>query len=76
MWSWGECTNGQLGDRTNIDNMIPHQLGTETNWNTVYTTMQHSFGTKTDFTLWSWGNNANGQLGNGTNENKNTPNRI
>ena len=67
LWVWGKNTNGQLGDGTAIDRLIPTQIGIDNNWNTVQnrggtTTMA----TKTDGSLWYWGRNYNGEFGNGS----------
>ncbi len=67
LWAWGFNTNGQLGDGTSTDRLVPTQIGTDTNWSTVqagkYAT---SMATKTDGTVWYWGRNYYGEFGNGS----------
>jgi alpha-tubulin suppressor-like RCC1 family protein len=58
---------GQLGDNTTVDQNVPIQIGTATDWLRIDAGDQHSLGVKTTGTLWAWGNNASGQLGNGNN---------
>ncbi|TAF08787.1 MAG: T9SS C-terminal target domain-containing protein [Flavobacteriia bacterium] len=67
LWAWGFNGQGQLGDGTTINRLVPTQIGTDTNWDTVqarnfYTTMA----TKTDGSVWYWGTNYYGEFGNGT----------
>lgn len=67
LWAWGFNGQGQLGDGTTINRLVPTQIGADTNWNTVqarnfYTTMA----TKTDGSIWYWGTNYYGEFGNGT----------
>ncbi|CAM3624399.1 T9SS type A sorting domain-containing protein [Flavobacterium gelidilacus] len=68
LWAWGVNSSGELGDGTSTNRLVPTQIGTDTNWDTVqarnfYTTMA----TKTDGTVWFWGTNYYGEFGNGTN---------
>jgi len=64
LWAWGANTAGQTGLGTNSGNqIIPAQVGSATNWQSVATGWQFSVGTRTDGTLWAWGNNFNGRTG-------------
>ncbi len=68
LWAWGLNTNGQLGDGTSIDRLVPTQIGTDTNWDTVQArNFSTTMATKTDGTVWYWGLNYYGEFGNGTN---------
>ena len=68
LWSWGNNTNGQLGNGTvNIYYSSPIQVGSLTNWKYV-SCAKSVMAIKTDGTLWAWGPNpiGSGVLGNGT----------
>jgi alpha-tubulin suppressor-like RCC1 family protein len=68
LWAWGLNTNGQLGDGTSTDRLVPTQIGTDTNWDTVQArNFSTTMATKTDGTVWYWGTNYYGEFGNGTN---------
>jgi uncharacterized repeat protein (TIGR03803 family) len=67
LWAWGGNASGQLGDGTTTSRYAPVQIGTDTNWRSVYATAgSHTLAIKTDGTLWAWGLNTNGQIGNNT----------
>jgi alpha-tubulin suppressor-like RCC1 family protein len=65
LWTWGNNTNGQIGDNTTINNRItPVTTFTGgTNWKQVDCGGYFTAAIKTDGTLWTWGNNAYGKLG-------------
>lgn len=70
LWAWGYNLFGQLGDGTQIDRLVPVQVGTAKNWSNVAAGKAHvvalqttTTGTTTSSTMWVWGSNANGQLG-------------
>lgn len=68
LWAWGLNTNGRLGDGTTTDRLVPTQIGTDTNWDTVQArNFSTTMATKTDGTVWYWGLNYYGEFGNGTN---------
>ncbi|CAM3624305.1 T9SS type A sorting domain-containing protein [Flavobacterium gelidilacus] len=68
LWAWGLNTNGQLGDGTSTDRLVPTQIGTDTNWDTVQArNFSTTMATKTDGTVWYWGLNYYGEFGNGSN---------
>ncbi|WP_432670754.1 T9SS type A sorting domain-containing protein [Flavobacterium sp. SM2513] len=66
LWGWGQNTGGQVGLGFVSNNVnTPTQIGTDTNWKTVWAGPNHAFALKTDNSLWSWGMNVHGELGNG-----------
>jgi len=64
-WTWGQNTNGQLGQGNTTNLSSPVQLGSLTDWAYVEAMGASCLSVKTDGTLWTWGYNHNGQLGNG-----------
>ncbi|WP_445732054.1 RCC1 domain-containing protein [Mariniflexile sp.] len=76
LWAWGQNFGGALGDGSNISKYVPTQIGTDTNWQSIYTGNYDSHALKTDGTLWAWGRNDFGQLGDGTLIDKYTPIQI
>ena len=73
LWSWGGGSTAS-GDGhyglgyvdSGTDYLIPHQIGTATNWATVAPTYDFTAAIKTDGTLWVWGHNSNALFGNNT----------
>ena len=76
LWAWGRNQKGQLGDGSNVDKLIPKQIGTQTNWAKVSCGAEFMVALKNDGTIWSWGANEEGQLGLGSTTNVNTPTQI
>ena len=68
LWTWGYSANSQLGDPATSNRSSPVQVGSATNWSTVYAGSSTSSyaALKTNGTLWSWGNNNYTQLGTGS----------
>lgn len=67
LWSWGGSGFGELGDGTTETRSLPVQIGTLTNWASVWqTSVSTPVAVKQDGTIWSWGGNTNGELGNNT----------
>lgn len=74
LWGWGSNDMGQFGNGTTATyNVVPLQIGTDTNWNSVFIRTAVSFAIKTNNTIWAWGRNNNGQLGDNTIINKTSP---
>lgn len=71
LWTWGKNTNGYLGNgmAENYQNLVPTQVGTETDWKSVSGKDRHCLAIKNDGSLWAWGRNFYGQLGIGTSGN-------
>jgi len=76
LWTWGSNLDGQLGDGTGIDRMLPGKTGEDNDWSAVSAGGFHTAALKSDGTLWTWGNNLDGQLGDGTNFGRNLVSRV
>jgi alpha-tubulin suppressor-like RCC1 family protein len=78
LWTWGDNTNGQLGDGTYNTRNTPHQVfGSSSDWSMIASGMDHVIALKTSRTLWAWGLNIWGELGDGTHTlNSNTPQQV
>jgi len=67
LWDWGENNEGQLGDGTVYNTIVPNQEITKaTDWVAVSAGKAHTLAIKSDGTLWAWGWNYHGALGDGT----------
>jgi alpha-tubulin suppressor-like RCC1 family protein len=75
LWSWGNNSNGKLGNGTTSPSSTPIQIGTST-WKMVRAGSDHSVGIKSDGTLWAWGDNEKATLGDGTFVDKSVPTLI
>ena len=65
--SWGDGTNGQLGDGTLLTKTSPvNVLGSFTDWCQISAGSAHSLGLRTNGSAWAWGVNTDGTLGDGT----------
>jgi len=79
MWSWGEGSNGGLGQGNNTSYNSPKQIGNDTNWSSKTYGISSKGGgvfVKTDGTLWSWGYGGGGYLGHNNTSNYNSPKQI
>lgn len=63
-WCWGHNGDGQLGDGTGTDSLVPVQVAGEHRFSTLAITASSSCGITDTSHLWCWGNNSNGQVGN------------
>ena len=63
LWSWGNNSNGQLGIGNTLNQIIPVQIGTDSEWKNISAGAFHTLAIKNDGTLWAWGLNSVGQLG-------------
>ena len=63
LWAWGANADGQLGDGTTIDRLVPKQIGSATNWVDVEAGGGFSMALNTLGQVYVWGQNSLGQLG-------------
>ena len=74
LWTWGDNSEGQLGDNTRTKRSSPVQtVAGGNNWKLVAAGNYHIAAIKTDGTLWTWGYNNDGQLGDNSSTNKSSP---
>lgn len=70
LWTWGESSNGRLGNGTTTpDVTAPAQIGGDDTWARIAAGGDNppfALAVKDAGTLWSWGSASNGKLGNGT----------
>lgn len=70
LWAWGQNDAGMLGQNdqgngTATSRSLPVQIGTDTNWQDVYSQWgSSSMAKKTDGSFWAWGNGEDGTWGN------------
>ncbi len=76
LWAWGRNNEGQIGNGTTINQLIPIQIGTDNDWIAVGTGDYNSIALKSNGTIWTWGKNDYGQLGNGTLESSYVPQQV
>jgi alpha-tubulin suppressor-like RCC1 family protein len=76
---WGRNDNGQLGNNTTTNSLIPTVTFVGGfDWKQVSATSDsyHTTAIKTDGTLWTWGYNFYGQLGLGNTTNYSSPKQV
>lgn len=74
LWTWGNNTEGQLGDGTTVAKTSPVQtVAGGTTWKLISAGVYTTAALKQNGTIWTWGNNAAGQLGDGTIVDKSSP---
>ena len=76
VWVWGGNGNGQLGDGTTTQRVLPITLGSLTSMSDIAAGGSHSIVAKSDGTVWTWGVNSNGQLGDATTTQRNAPVQV
>ena len=77
LWCWGANSEGQLGDGTTLDELLPTQVSAlGASVAEVAAGAVHSCARKTDDTLWCWGANWFGMLGDGTSVDEVTPTQV
>ena len=79
LFTWGQNSNGQLGNGTTVDNGSPAQIGSSS-WTAVAAGGTGPFAQtaaiRSDGMLFAWGLNGSGQLGDGTATSKASPVQI
>jgi alpha-tubulin suppressor-like RCC1 family protein len=64
--TWGSNGNGQLGDGTTVDKLIPVQVAGLSIMTMIAAGFDHTIALRNDGIVWAWGHNDKGQLGDGT----------
>src|SRR5438477_7187040 len=65
VWTWGDNTNGQLGDGTTASHIVPLAIPNLTSVTSVKAGAVHMLALLEDGTIVAWGDNSYGQLGTG-----------
>ncbi|WP_404425983.1 fibronectin type III domain-containing protein [Nibricoccus sp. IMCC34717] len=73
VWSWGNNTNGQLGNGTTTESTVPVQIPGLYNVTSIAAGSSFALARLSDGTVRSWGLNSNGQLGDNTTVQKLSP---
>jgi alpha-tubulin suppressor-like RCC1 family protein len=77
LWCWGQNSEGELGDGTTVEKLLPVQVTTlGTTVVEVAAAISHVCARKEDGTLWCWGRNLGAQLGDGTKDSKTLPVQV
>ena len=76
VWAWGNNSNGQLGNNTTTDSLVPLQVGGLPAVMRVAAGNLYSLALLREGALRAWGQNASGELGDGTTINRLTPVRV
>jgi alpha-tubulin suppressor-like RCC1 family protein len=76
LWSWGGNSYGQLGDSTRIHKSSPIQIGTNSNWKSVFTGQKFSAFLTVEGALYLCGKNDYGQLGISTLTDRSSPTQV
>lgn len=66
VWAWGRNSNGQLGDNTTTQRLIPVEVADISGVVAISAGTFHTVAVKADGSVWTWGANLHGQLGDNT----------
>ena len=75
LYTWGYNHNYQLGNGTNVNQLIPTKIGSM-KWKSVSAGSSHAIGITEGGELYAWGYNYEGQVGDGSNTDKSTQVKI
>jgi alpha-tubulin suppressor-like RCC1 family protein len=75
VWTWGQNSQGQLGNGTITECHTPTRVGGLTGTK-IAGGYNHTLALKPDGSLWAWGLNSDGQLGNNSLTNNTTPVQV
>jgi len=73
VWTWGNNSNGQLGNGTTTVSVVPVQVSGMSGVDAVAAGYFDTVVLKINGTVWTWGYNFYGQLGNGTTTDSSIP---
>lgn len=76
VWTWGNNSDGQLGNGTTIGSNIPAQVAGLSGITAIDASRKYAIALKNDGTVWTWGDNDYGQLGNGSTMDSKTPIQV
>nr|WP_246525805.1 hypothetical protein [Geomobilimonas luticola] len=79
VWAWGSNANGQLGDNSTTQRLVPVQvygLGPGAGVIAVAAGSNFSLALKSDGSVWAWGDNSLGQLGDNSNTQRIAPVQV
>lgn len=78
LWVWGANDYGQLGLNQSVSTLYssPVQVGSLTNWKSIFGSNASFMAIKTDGTLWAWGRNDRGILGVGDLSDRSSPVQV
>ncbi len=79
LWCWGRNNFGQLGTGSTVDELVPTQVGTASDWANLSANFGHSCGIRISgaaSTMWCWGSGALGALGNGSTMDELVPTQV
>jgi len=77
LWSWGDNSNGQLGNNSTVSRSSPVRIGSGTNWSKISCgTFDTMYAIDTDGNLWAWGEGSLGGLGNNQVNDRSSPVQI
>ena len=65
VWTWGDNSQGQLGDGMTEDRPVPAPVPVLSDVTAVAAGKYHTLALKADGSVWAWGANDSGQLGDG-----------
>jgi alpha-tubulin suppressor-like RCC1 family protein len=76
VWAWGNNDNGQLGNNTTTDSLVPVQVSNLVTALNVSAGNLYSLVLLKDGSVRAWGYNVHGELGDGTTTNRSTPVQV
>lgn len=76
VWTWGNNSNGQLGNGAEIKDDVPKPVIGLSNVSDISAYGNHTMALKSDGTVWMWGFNNYGELGDGTTVDKYYPTKV
>ncbi len=76
LWAWGFNGNGQIGDGTTENRLLPVPVSGLSEVIDIGANFQHSAAVQRDGTVWTWGRNTEDQLGDGTEIDRHVPTLV
>jgi hypothetical protein len=73
---WGLDVSGQLGDGTNVNQLVPVYVKNLTGVQNLVAGSKHTCALTNNGEVYCWGENSSGQLGDGSNVNRNLPVKV